>query len=86
MTCPPCNKGFQDKLYWRVAGGHFHCFEKAERQLYESLCGKHSRDRISGQACNRPPADHRCGRCDGIEMSIRGWEYSGPRSKDWKVY
>jgi hypothetical protein len=71
--------GLVDKLYWRQVDGLWHCFEKY-RGGYESLCGKHRRRRSGGQECLRPEPLLRCGRCDGEEMSIRGWDESGPAS------
>lgn len=68
-------QGLTDKLYWRVAGGSWHCFKKARGgNGFESLCGRHQREKSGGQKTMRPHSHLRCGRCDGLEMERRGWE------------
>lgn len=73
--------GFRDKLYWRLAGGLWHCFKKgtsAGPRAFYSLCGGESLLRVGTQQVRRPRPELRCGRCDGLEMQRRGWEESGP--------
>jgi len=80
------SSGFKDKLYWRPAGGTFHCFKRTEGSPARCapLCGRveplHS---MGGQGIARPPPVFRCGRCDGLEMGRRGWDESGPERGDW---
>lgn len=83
--------GFTDKLYWRKVAGDYHCFKRkagspgGKAAHCISLCGRREITRSGGQGCRRPPAIMRCARCDGLEMARRGWEESGPVSKDWKA-
>lgn len=73
--------GLRDKLYWRQAGNYFHCFKKSDGG-YDSLCGRVHIDRSGGQGCRRPNAWLRCPQCDALEAVRRGWEESGPASKE----
>lgn len=75
----------QYKPKWRWIHGRSHCFVKGENAPYESLCGQHTLDKAYGGACRRPPPYMRCGRCDGLEMDMLGWEESGPETKDWET-
>lgn len=76
--------GLRDKLYWRLfhegEGLVWHCFKKAGKKRYLSLCGQFTRRTSGGQSCQRPRAELRCARCDGLEMLRRGREESMPPS------
>lgn len=75
------SKGLRDKLYWRFVGDLAHCFKRSQYG-YASLCGNYALPYTRGQACRRPEAVQRCAKCDVAEMHRRGWEESGPPSKE----
>lgn len=78
MSRDPCS-GFKDKLYWRQSASYlWHCYKRLEGGGYVSLCGRSTRERSGGQACNRPEPILRCGGCDSTEIQRRGWAESGP--------
>lgn len=79
MPGPSELSGLVDKLYWRRAAGAYHCFRRRRREhRFDSLCGRHTIDRVGDQAIDRPESWGRCGRCDGLEMERRGHEESLP--------
>lgn len=83
---PKQGSGLKDKLYWRRHPTVWHCFKRPRgERVWTSLCGRAELTRtIGGSQIRRPPADLRCGRCDGLEMERRGWDVSGPVSDDWR--
>jgi hypothetical protein len=71
-------EGLTDKLYWRRAKGEWHCSEKlAQVRGYISLCQRREIALVRGQQIARPEADLRCSVCDGLEMTLWGWDGSG---------
>jgi hypothetical protein len=75
------SRGLTDKLYWRRAGGEWHCFRKlAQVRGFVSLCQRQEISFVHGQKISRPEAALRCGLCDEVEMTLRGWEGSDPVS------
>jgi hypothetical protein len=74
-------EGLIEKLYWRKARGEWHCFQKlAEVRGYVSLCQRREIGFVHGQQIARPDPALRCNLCDGVEMTLRGWDGSGPVS------
>ncbi|NIQ81496.1 MAG: hypothetical protein GTN93_26060 [Anaerolineae bacterium] len=74
----------QHKPKWRWIGGKAHCFIKGADVPYLSLCERHTLDKAYGGSVRRPPAWMRCGRCDGLEMDLLGWDESGPETANWQ--
>jgi hypothetical protein len=48
------SEGLIDKLYWRKAGGLWHCFEKTAEPGFVSLCRRQEIQRVHGQEIARP--------------------------------
>lgn len=77
--------GLSLKHKWRFVSGRFHLFTKRDpRGGYVSACGRHHISKSGGQKCNRPPAQLRCGYCDGYEITAYGADESLPESKEWQ--
>lgn len=72
-------KHLRDPVYWRDVDGKWHAFQKAGHKYWISMCGAYDMQNLCGGAqTTRPRPELRCGRCDGLEMDLRGWEESGP--------
>lgn len=83
------NLSWQYKPKWRqmIPDGVFHCFVRATvggKQVYESLCCRHTLQRAGGGSCNRPPAILRCALCDAGEMDLLKLEESADTLPNWR--
>jgi hypothetical protein len=74
-------QGLTDKLFSRKARCGWHCFKRLDQARgYVSLCQRREIAIVRGQKISRPEARLRCGLCDGLEITRRGWDGSGPAS------